>query len=555
VLPTFVIGLREGLEGSLIVGMVAAFLVKSGRGAALRYMWLGVIAALAVCTGIGITLEIISAGLPQKQQEGLETVIGAVAVAMVTYMVVWMRKHSRDLKGHLEIAANAALLNGSAWALVAMAALAVLREGLETAVFLIAAFDASGNEGAAGTGAVLGVLVAVALGWGIYRGGLRLNLGRFFRVTGVVLVLVAAGLVVSALHTAHEAGWLNVGQGSTVDLSWLVAPGSVRASLLTGMLGLQPHPVVIEVIGWAVYVIPVGVFVAWAPGRVVAEKWVRAALVGAASVSAVAIAASVAFAPSTVDPTRIASITEWTGTATLTDAITREKQAPVTVTGTGLTSLKAGAIAVPVEAAPDFDSGSAVRKGTRRIAGSNASYERAESRGGVESYVYTTSETLAAVALGSLPTSVTLDQLLAAGGRLPIGLQASQVTGPLPISYSDTVDRTYWVDPETGSIVDVSTHQVRTATVKAGTSSVTLATVSDVTVAASPAALSANAVVVERASAAQQRHDRYSRTVPIVLAVLALAAVAVLLVRRRGGAVEPMPVETPRVSPATQVRQ
>ena len=86
-------------------------------------------------------------------------------------------------------------------------------------------------------------------------------------ITGVVLVLVAAGLVVNALHTAHEAGWLDIGQGRTVDLSWLVRPGTVQASLLTGMLGLQPTPTVIEVVGWLAYLIPVAVFIAWPPGR------------------------------------------------------------------------------------------------------------------------------------------------------------------------------------------------------------------------------------------------------------------------------------------------
>ena len=137
-LPTFVIGLREGLEASLIVGIIAAFLLSQGRREALRQVWVGVAAAVALCLAIGIGLQVLSAELPQKQKEGLETVVGLFAVAMVTYMIVWMRRHSREMKSHLEGAAAGALESGSARALVVMAFLAVLREGFETAVFLLA---------------------------------------------------------------------------------------------------------------------------------------------------------------------------------------------------------------------------------------------------------------------------------------------------------------------------------------------------------------------------------------------------------------------------------
>lgn len=262
-LPTFVIGLREGLEAALIVGIVAAFLVRRGRRDALRPVGVGVGVAVLVCVCVGVALELASRSLPHRQQEGLETIVGALAVAMVTYMVVWMRRHSRAMKGQLEGAADAALARGSTTALVGMAFLAVLREGFETSVFLLAIFQASGNALLAGVGALLGIIVAVGIGYGIYRGGVRINMGRFFLVTGVVLVLVAAGLVMTLLHTAHEAGWLNVGQRQMLDLSWLVRPGTPLASLLTGMLGIQPFPVVAEVIGWLVYAVPLLTYMAW----------------------------------------------------------------------------------------------------------------------------------------------------------------------------------------------------------------------------------------------------------------------------------------------------
>jgi FTR1 family protein len=278
-LPTFVIGLREGVEAALIVGIIAAFLRQEGRRDALRWVWLGVIAALAICAAVGVGLQILNADLPQREQEGLETVVALVAVGMVTGMILWMRRHARGMAGELRESAAAALAKGSVGALVGMAFFAVIREGLETAVFLLAAFQSSTNATAAGFGALLGVLAAVVIGAGIYRGGVKINLARFFRVTGLVLVLVAAGLVASAAHTAHEAGWLNTGQAQALDLSWLVVPGTWTASLLTGMLGLQPQPTVVEVIAYLVYLVPMALFVLWPqrPRRLASAAAVRSA--------------------------------------------------------------------------------------------------------------------------------------------------------------------------------------------------------------------------------------------------------------------------------------
>jgi high-affinity iron transporter len=256
VLPTFVIGLREGLEAALIVGIVAAFLGQRGRRDALRQVWIGVSIAIAICIAIGVTLQIISSQLPQRQQEGLETVVGAIAVVMVTYMVLWMRHHSRDLKGDLEQAAGSALARGSTKALVGMAFLAVLREGFETVVFLLATFHASGDATLSWLGALIGILLAVVLGYAIYRGGVHLNLSRFFRITGVVLIVIASGLVMTAVHTANEAGWLNFGQAQAFDLSWLVRPGTPVSSFVTGVLGIQPYPVWVEVFAYLIYLAP-----------------------------------------------------------------------------------------------------------------------------------------------------------------------------------------------------------------------------------------------------------------------------------------------------------
>jgi high-affinity iron transporter len=262
-IPTLVIALREGVEAALIVGIIAAFLVKEGRQDAVKQMWIGVAVAVTLCVGVAVLLKVVGEQLPQREQEGLETVIGLIAVAAVTYMIVWMRRNARGIKAALEGSAATALARGSAMALVAMAFLAVLREGFETSVFLLAAFQDASDTTAAGAGATIGLIAAIAIGLGIYRGGVRINLTRFFRITGLILVFVAAGLLSTSLHTAHEAAWFNSLQGQAIDLTWLVQPGTISGSLLTGMLGLQPQPTVGEALVYLLYAVPMTLYVLW----------------------------------------------------------------------------------------------------------------------------------------------------------------------------------------------------------------------------------------------------------------------------------------------------
>src|SRR3954467_11534187 len=161
-------------------------------------MWIGIGIAVALCVGVAVLLEVVGQQLPQKEQEGLETVVGLIAVSAVTYMIVWMRRHARGIKAQLEGDAASALATGSTTGLGGMAFLAGLREGFETSVFLLAAFQDASDTTAAGAGAVLGILAAVVIGAGLSRGGVRINLSRFFRITGLVLVFVAAGLLATA---------------------------------------------------------------------------------------------------------------------------------------------------------------------------------------------------------------------------------------------------------------------------------------------------------------------------------------------------------------------
>lgn len=478
-LPTFVIGLREGLEASLIVGIVAAFLRQRGRRDLLRWVIVGVSASILLCLIVGIVLRVVSQNLPQKQQEGLETVIGAVAVGMVTYMVVWMRRHSRGLKGQLTAATETAIDSGSSYALVAMAFLAVLREGFETVVFLLAAFNESASGASAGVGALLGIVVAVGLGYGIYRGGVRINLSKFFRVTGVVLVLVAAGLVVNALHTAHEAGWLNAGQQSTVDLTSIVKPGSVQASLLTGMLGVQQHPVLIEVVGWLVYLIPVGLYVAWPPGRAPGRRTVARYALGGGAVLLAATVVLALVAPGR--PSRDSELDAAGFTARVT-------------AGPGDTAQLSAA-------APG-------RPGTTLTARRTAS----EQHNGVATDVYT-AQTGSRFSTAGLPTTIGVAEVAKAnGGRLPLGAQVTGTT--VPVRYSATDTATFWVEPRTGRVVDVRWHDVVTRAAELATGALPLGTVHDRTDAL-PASASAEAVRAARHDVTTLDHRRTLNTLAL----------------------------------------
>jgi high-affinity iron transporter len=261
VLATFVIALREGLEAALIVSIIAAFLRKNGKS--LSAMWAGVALAVLLSIIVGVGLDLTERALPQASQEFMESIIGLVAVFFVTGMVMWMNTNAKNIKKELETEAAQAISQSSAFALASMAFLAVLKEGFETSVFLLATFSVAQSAMWAAIGAVVGLIMAVVIGWGLYVGGIRINLARFFRFTGMFLILVAAGLIISSLRSAHEAGWLNVGQARCVDLTWLVPPGTVRSALITGVLGMPADPRQIEIVGWLLYIVLVAVVLYW----------------------------------------------------------------------------------------------------------------------------------------------------------------------------------------------------------------------------------------------------------------------------------------------------
>ncbi|OEU99584.1 MULTISPECIES: iron uptake transporter permease EfeU [Streptomyces] len=252
-LGNYLIGLREGLEASLVVCILVAYLVKTGRRDALRPVWLGIAAACAISLGFGAALEFGSQELTFEAQEALGGSLSILAVGLVTWMVFWMRRTARHLKSELHGKLDAALQMGTG-ALVATALLAVGREGLETALFVWASVRASGEGSATPlVGVLLGLATAVVLGWLFYRGALRINLARFFTWTGAMLVVVAAGVLAYGVHDLQEARFLGGLSTKAFDISSAVPPDSWYGTLLKGVFNFQPDPTVLQLVVWVLY--------------------------------------------------------------------------------------------------------------------------------------------------------------------------------------------------------------------------------------------------------------------------------------------------------------
>lgn len=255
-LVPFLIMLREGIEAALIVSIVASYLHHTQHKDLMPAVWVGVLLACALSLFVGAGLQLVAAEFPQKQQELFEGIVGIVAVVLLTSMVFWMRKAARAIKGELHASIDKALSRegGPAWALIGMIFLAVAREGLESVFFLLAVFQQSrGWEAPAG--ALAGIAVSVALGIALYKGGIRLDLRRFFRFTGVFILVVAAGLLAGVLRKFHEAGIWNGLQTVVVDMSNILPEDGPLGAVLSGMFGYQAVPVVGEVIAYVAFLV------------------------------------------------------------------------------------------------------------------------------------------------------------------------------------------------------------------------------------------------------------------------------------------------------------
>lgn len=255
-LATFFLMLREGLEAALIVGIVAAYLVKIGRRDALPKIAIGVGAAVALSVGIGLVVTLTIQKLPLVVQETLEGAAAVLAVGVLTWMLFWMRRQGRALKGELERGVDVAISNGSTRALVALSFLAVIREGVETVLFLIPILSFNGTGVDTLVGGLLGLAIAAVFGWAIFVAGVRVNLRRFFTVTGTVLIFVSAGLVAFAIAEFAEAG-LIANAGIAFDLNRLLPDNGPVGSVLRGLFGYRSAPTPLELVGYLAYLVPV----------------------------------------------------------------------------------------------------------------------------------------------------------------------------------------------------------------------------------------------------------------------------------------------------------
>ncbi|MFJ7265661.1 iron uptake transporter permease EfeU [Streptomyces sp. NPDC099050] len=252
----YLIGLREGLEASLVVCILIAYLVKTGNKAKLGPLWLGVGLAAALSLAFGAGLEFGTQELTFTAQEAIGGTLSIVAVCLVTWMVFWMKRTARHLKAELHGKLDAALSMGTG-ALVATAFLAVGREGLETSLFVWRSVHAAGDGAGPLIGVLLGIGSSILLGWLFYRGALRINLSKFFTWTGAMLVVVAAGVLAYGVHDLQEADFLPGLNNKAFDISETIPPDSWYGTLLKGTFNFQPDPTVLQVIVWALYLVPV----------------------------------------------------------------------------------------------------------------------------------------------------------------------------------------------------------------------------------------------------------------------------------------------------------
>jgi len=259
VLANFLIGLREGLEASLVVVILIAYLVKSDRKHLLPRIWAGIAVAVGISLAFGALLTWGPRSLTFEAQEAIGGTLSIIAVGFVTWMVFWMARHARGLSGELRGKIDLAAEAGGA-SLAVVAALAVGREGLETALFLWAATQAATSTGGSSVspllGALLGILTAVAMGYAFYKGVLKINLSKFFTWTGAILIVVAAGVLAYGFHDLQEAGILPGLNSLAFDVSGTIEPTSWLGTFLKGIFNFSPATTWLELTAWVLYVVP-----------------------------------------------------------------------------------------------------------------------------------------------------------------------------------------------------------------------------------------------------------------------------------------------------------
>lgn len=248
------IGLREGLEAGIVVMVLAAFLVKSGRRDALKWVWLGVAAALVMTVGVFLVIQFGAYTIKDLAAEAIAGVASLLAVVIVTSMVLWMRSAAAGLSGELRAGMSKALETG-AGAVVALAFLAVGREGFETALFMVGYAEAETAWPLLGL--MTGVSIAAAIAWGMYVGSVRINLSRFFTYTGAFLIVVAAGILAYGIGALQTVGWLPGAAWRAFDISSWLNWSSWYGEIIQGVFNITPTPTVLQLICWLAYLVVV----------------------------------------------------------------------------------------------------------------------------------------------------------------------------------------------------------------------------------------------------------------------------------------------------------
>jgi high-affinity iron transporter len=253
------IGLREGLEAAIVVTILVAFLVKAQRRDALKWVWLGVAAAIVMTAAVFVTIQFSAYTISGLGAEAIAGIASLVAVAIVTAMVLWMRTAAAGLSGELRTGMARALETGSL-AVLALAFLAVGREGVETALFMVGYAEAETAWPLAGL--VIGVLVAAAIAYGMYAGAVRINLSKFFKYTGIFLIVVAAGILSYGIGALQTVGWLPGLGSKAFDLSSWFNWSSWYGQIIQGVFNVTPAPTVLQLTVWLAYlVIVLAIFV------------------------------------------------------------------------------------------------------------------------------------------------------------------------------------------------------------------------------------------------------------------------------------------------------
>ena len=255
-LSTFIIALREGLEAALIVGILVAYIVRTDRRHLLKPLWTGVGVAIAASLALGAVLSFTSAELTDRGEELFAGTTSFIAVGLVTWMVFWMKRTARSLRNELHGKVDTALTGGPV-SLALVAFFAVAREGLETALFIYTNFKTVGAASTATVGLILGLTLAVILGYLIYNRSVKLNLSKFFTITGVALIIVAAGVLSYGIHEFQELGWLPGADNFLWDVTPWIAKESIIGSLLGGTVGFDTTTSFLQFFAWAIYLVAV----------------------------------------------------------------------------------------------------------------------------------------------------------------------------------------------------------------------------------------------------------------------------------------------------------